>query len=304
MTNNPEQMQHCGTVAIIGPTNAGKSTLLNRLIGSKIAIVSHKVQTTRNRIAGIFTEDATQIVFIDTPGIFTPSKRFEKAMVRTAWDVAFSTDFILLVVDARIPLPNDIVTPIIERFQKSEKRLMVALNKIDAVERSKLLAQAQYFQDSGIVQELFMISARKGDGVDTLKKYFHTHMPAQPWMYPEDQLADLPMKMLAAEITREQIFNMLHQEIPYGIAVQTELWEPLPNRSVKVMQTLIVSRDNHKAIVLGARGQMIKAIGQRAREELQKILGQPVHLYLHVLVDEKWQDRPAYYQELGLPFKV
>ena len=129
-------------------------------------------------------------------------------------------------------------------------------------------------------------------------------MPAQPWMYPEDQLADLPMKMLAAEITREQIFNMLHQEIPYGIAVQTELWEPLPNRSVKVMQTLIVSRDNHKAIVLGARGQMIKAIGQRAREELQKILGQPVHLYLHVLVDERWQDRPAYYQELGLPFKV
>lgn len=302
MINNTTQ--HCGTVAIIGPTNAGKSTLLNRLIGSKIAIVSHKVQTTRNRIAGIFTEEATQIIFIDTPGIFTPSKRFEKAMVRTAWDVAFSTDFILLVIDSRIPLPNDIVTPIVERFQKSEKRLMVALNKIDAVERPKLLAQAQYFQDSGIVQELFMISAKKGDGVDQLKKYFHSHMPAQPWMYPEDQLADLPMKMLAAEITREQIFNMLHQEIPYGITVQTELWEPLPNKSIKVMQSIIISRANHKPIVLGKQGQMIKAIGQRSREELQKILGQPVHLYLHVLLDKRWQDRPAYYQELGLPFKV
>ncbi|WP_169568937.1 GTPase Era [Sneathiella limimaris] len=291
----------CGYVTLIGAPNAGKSTLLNQLVGAKIAIVSPKVQTTRARVTAIAIEDNSQIIFVDTPGIFAPSRRLETAMVNAAWEGANDTDVLALLIDANKGISKD-VERIISNLEKSGKKAHLILNKIDMIKREKLLGLAKELTDRGIFREVFMISALNGDGVADLRKYLAEELPEGPWLYPEDQLAIAPMRYLAAEITREKLFLRLNQELPYSLTVETEKWEERPDGSVKIDQVIFVSRANHKPIVLGKGGQTIKQIGAMAREELEETLGCRVHLFLFVKVREKWLDDPERYQEMGLDF--
>ncbi|TNE37456.1 MAG: GTPase Era [Alphaproteobacteria bacterium] len=291
----------CGYVALVGAPNAGKSTLLNQLVGAKIAIVSPKVQTTRARVTAIALEDMSQIIFVDTPGIFNPSRRLEKAMVDAAWSGAEDADRIALIIDAVKGLTKD-VRRIIDGLKKNNRRAHIILNKIDLLKRDKLLGLAQALSDEGIFDEIFMISALNGDGVADFRKTLAGEMPEGPWLYPEDQLALAPMRQLAAEVTREKLFLRLNQELPYSLTVETESWEEKKDGSVRIQQVIFVSRANHKPIVLGKGGQTIKKIGAMAREELEESLGCRVHLFLFVKVREKWLDDPERYREMGLDF--
>ncbi len=297
----------CGFVAVLGAPNVGKSTLVNRVVGTKVSIVSPKVQTTRNRVLGIAMAGATQIVFIDTPGIFAPKRRLDRAMVSAAWRGARDADLILVLVDARRGVDAE-TRLIIDRLRATDRQAVLALNKIDLVARPPLLALAAKLNGERLADEramftdVFMISALDGDGVDDLVGALAAPLPPGPWHYPADQAADMPVRLLAAEITREKVFLQLQQELPYATAVETEAWTEGVDGSVRIDQVLYVRRDSQKSIVLGKGGRRIKAIGSESRKELEEMLGHRVHLFLHVKVRDKWPDDPERYRDLGLDF--
>ncbi|MBL8675830.1 MAG: GTPase Era [Alphaproteobacteria bacterium] len=296
-------MTKCGFIAVIGSPNVGKSTLINTLVGSKVTIVSHKVQTTRNRILGIALEREAQLVLIDTPGIFdNPKQRLEKAMVKSAWDSLGDADGVMVLVDVSHKNFKD-TERILSYLQKYQKKIVVVLNKIDLIQREELLSIAQRFSHSEIDQ-IFMISALKRDGVQDIKNYWAKNLPEGPWLFPEDQLSDLPERLLAAEITREELFHRLHEELPYSLWVETNSWEEFKNGSVKIVQSIYVQREGQRSIVLGKSGQQIKAIGEASRKQLTYVLERPVHLFLHVKVKAGWMDNPRLYASIGLNFKV
>lgn len=294
-------LKRCGVVALIGAPNAGKSTLLNRLVGSKVAIVTHKVQTTRARLRGIVIEGDTQIIFVDTPGIFKPRRRLDKAMVEAAWSGAQDADAVVLIVDAQRGRDEE-VERILAGLSVTRGKAVLALNKIDAVPRPGLLDLAAALNAGDIFERVFMISALNGDGVDDLRRYLAERMPASPWLYPADQVADVPMRMLASEITREKLYLRVHQELPYSLTVETEDWQDRKDGSVRIEQVIFVARESQRKIILGKGGQGIKAVGQQAREELAGLLGRPVHLFLRVKVREKWMDERERYAHIGLDF--
>ncbi|WP_319531404.1 GTPase Era [uncultured Cohaesibacter sp.] len=293
----------CGYVALIGAPNAGKSTLVNQLVGSKVSIVTHKVQTTRSLIRGIALKGERQMIFVDTPGIFAPKRRLETAMVNTAWGGAKDADCIGMIVDARKGVTEQI-EDILERLADIKLPKVLILNKIDLVKRDSLLALAQKLNDQVEFEATFMVSALNGDHTDDLLDYFADKMPKGPWLYPEDMISDLPMRQLASEITREKVFLRLHQELPYASTVETENWEQKEDGSVKIEQVIYVERDNQKMIVLGKGGKTIKAISMAAREELSELLEAKVHLFLFVKVRERWVDDPERYREMGLDFPI
>lgn len=297
-----EDATRCGFVALIGAPNAGKSTLLNTLVGTKVAIVSPKVQTTRSRVLGILTEGTAQIVFVDTPGIFKPRRRLDRAMVAAAWAGAAEGDLVLLLVDAALKGVREETRGIVEKLAQTKRQAILILNKIDAVRHEVLLTLAADLNASGVFSDTFMISALTGSGVDDLRRHLAGHLPEGPWLFPEDQVSDMPMRLLAAEITREKLFLRLQQELPYAVAVETESWDEQPDGSVRISQIIYVQRDGQKAIVLGRGGQMIKAIGTAARLELEEITEQRVHLALFVKVRENWLDDPARYSVWGLDY--
>ncbi|MGO4124252.1 GTPase Era [Inquilinus sp. YAF38] len=297
-----EAATRCGFVALIGAPNAGKSTLLNTLVGTKVAIVSPKVQTTRSRVLGIATEGATQIVFVDTPGIFKPRRRLDRAMVAAAWAGAAEGDLVLLLVDSSLKGVREESRAIVEKLAQTKRKAILILNKIDAVRHEVLLTLAADLNASGVFTDTFMISALTGSGVNDLRRHLAGHLPEGPWLFPEDQVSDMPMRLLAAEITREKLFLRLQQELPYAVAVETEDWEEQKDGSVRISQIIYVQRNGQKAIVLGHGGQMIKAIGTAARLELEEITEQRVHLSLFVKVRENWLDDPARYSVWGLDY--
>ncbi len=298
------QQTRCGMVGIIGAPNAGKSTLVNRLVGSKITIVSPKVQTTRTRVMGILTEGNAQIILMDTPGIFAPKRRLDRAMVNAAWQGARDGDAVLLLVDVGKGRINDESRAIIDKLNETKRTVALVLNKIDMIEKDKLLALTAQLNDMGSFSDIYMISALKGDGVDRLRADLAARMPQGPWMFGEDQITDMPMRMLAAEITREQLFLQLGDELPYDSTVESEKWEEFDDGSAKISQTIYVRRDTQKAIVLGKGGARIKSIGARARSELEAITGRRIHLSLFVKVRDNWGDDPARYRDWGLDFNV
>ncbi|MEP1931079.1 MAG: GTPase Era [Roseibium sp.] len=290
-----------GFIALIGAPNAGKSTLINQLVGTKVSIVTHKVQTTRSIVRGVAMHGKAQLVFIDTPGIFKPKRRLDRAMVDTAWGGARDADLIALLIDARKGIDEE-VEDIFKRLSGQTAPKVLILNKTDVTKGEKLLKIAQKANEYFKFDETFMISALKGDGTQTILDYFASKVPDGPWLYPADQPSDLPLRILAAEITREKLFERLHQELPYISTVETERWETKKDGSARIEQTIYVERDSQKSIVLGKRGQTIKSISQTAREELAEIIDAPVHLFLFVKVRENWGDDPERYREMGLEF--
>ena len=297
-----ESARRCGFIAIIGATNAGKSTLVNTLVGAKVSIVSHKVQTTRMPIRGIAIEGDSQLVFIDTPGIFTPKRRLDRAMVDSAWGGAKDADVVALLVDAVRGIDED-VSSILDRLKDRKSADILILNKVDLVEeKDKLLGLVAKLTERIPFKQVFMISATQGDGVDDLKRHLAGAVPPGPWHYPEDDISDAPLRLLAAEITRERIYKYLHQELPYAITVETSSWEEFKNKSVRIEQTIYVERDGQKRIVLGKGGETIKRISSESRNELSGIVGHPVHLFLFVKVRSGWGSDPERYRELGLEF--
>jgi GTPase len=293
-----------GFVALIGEPNAGKSTLLNRMVGAKVSIVTHKVQTTRARIRGVAMEGAAQIVFVDTPGLFQPRRRLDRAMVAAAWGGAADADVIVLLVEAHRGVTEG-VERILEGLGDIAKGRIVALaiNKIDRVKSEALLSLTKDLNERFEFAETFMISAEKGHGVQNLRQWLAGKLPQGPWLYPEDQIADLPLRMIAAEMTREKLTLRLHQELPYQMTVETENWEERKDGSARIDQIIYVVRDGHKGIVLGHRGETIKAVSKAAREELNEFLGRKVHLFLKVKVRPNWLDEAERYSEMGLNFK-
>jgi len=299
--NEPTQTR-CGFIAVLGAPNAGKSTLVNAIVGTKVSIVTHKVQTTRGRVMGIRIIEDDQIVFVDTPGIFTPKKKLERAMVDAAWTGADDADLALLLVDAAAGMSADLQL-ILDRLKASGRKVLIAINKIDAVPKEKLLPLAALIDASGAAEEILYISALKGHGLDELIATLRSRIKPGPWMFPEDQVSDLPMRNLAAEITREKLFLRVHQELPYALAVETEMWTEIPDEdAVRIDQVIYVARDGHKPILLGKKGATIKEVGIAARKELEEILGMRVHLFLHVKVRPNWLNDPARYREMGLEF--
>ncbi|WP_420547653.1 GTPase Era [Curvivirga sp.] len=292
-----------GFVALIGAPNAGKSTLLNRFVGTKVSIVTHKVQTTRSRVLGVVIEDDAQIVFVDTPGIFAPKRRLDRAMVRAAWDGAKDADVVVLMVDAMVGLKDE-VKAIIQNLQENNRKAVLALNKIDKVKREELLTLTAELDESGVFTDIFMISALNGDGASDLLKLLCEKIPQSPWLFPEDQITDMPLRMMAAEVTREKLFINVHQELPYELAVETETWEEFKNGSVKIEQTVYVRRESQRSIILGKDGQRIKKIGADAREELTEMFGRKVHLFLYVKVRERWEENSNFYMQWGLEFNA
>ncbi len=292
-----------GFVALIGEPNAGKSTLLNRMVGAKVSIVTHKVQTTRARIRGVAIEGDAQIVFVDTPGLFRPRRRLDRAMVAAAWGGAADADVVVLMVEAHRGVTEGVET-ILERLAEigQGRTVALAINKIDRVQAEVLLALTKDLNDRFAFAQTFMISAEKGYGVDDLRQWLAQQLPEGPWLYPEDQIADLPMRMIAAEMTREKLTLRLHQELPYQLTVETENWEERKDGSARIDQVVYVARDGHKGIVLGHKGETIKAISKTAREELEEFLGRRVHLFVQVKVRENWLDEAARYSEMGLDF--
>ncbi len=297
-------MTRAGFVALIGEPNAGKSTLLNRMVGAKVAIVTHKVQTTRARIRGIAIEGETQIVFVDTPGLFQPRRRLDRAMVAAAWSGAADADVIVLLIEAHRGV-TDGVERIIEALPgvATGRKVALAINKIDRVKPEVLLGLTRDLNDRFAFAETFLISAEKGHGVGRLREWLAGELPEGPWLYPEDQIADLPMRMIAAEMTREKLTLRLHQELPYQMTVETESWEERKDGSVRIDQVIYVVRDGHKGIVLGNKGETIKAVSTAAREELREFLGRKVHLFLQVKVRPNWLEDSERYSEMGLDFK-
>jgi GTP-binding protein Era len=306
-----------GFVAIIGAPNAGKSTLTNRLVGAKVSIVTQKVQTTRFPVRGVAIEGPTQIVLVDTPGIFQPRRRLDRAMVRAAWGGAADADAIVHLVDspAELAVRNATgdaadrksaqdVASIVEGLKANGRKAVLALNKIDGMKRETLLELSKTLFDTGVYSDVFMISAKTGAGVDDLKRTLAERMPLAPWFYPEEQTADLPARLMAAEITREKLYLRLHEELPYAAMVETTKFEERADKSIRIEQTIYVQRESQRPIVLGAGGQTAKWIGQKSREELTELFGQKVHLFLHVAIDEGWADKKEFYGHIGLDFDV
>ncbi len=293
-----------GFIALIGEPNAGKSTLLNRMVGAKVSIVTHKVQTTRARIRGVAMEGDAQLVFVDTPGLFKPRRRLDRAMVAAAWGGAADADGVVLMVEAHRGITEG-VERILEGLEEIGQGRIVALaiNKIDKVPSEKLLTLTSDLNARYPFAETFMISAEKGHGVDDLRKWLASELPEGPWLYPEDQIADLPLRMIAAEMTREKLTLRLHQELPYQLTVETENWEERKDGSAKIDQVIYVMRDGHKGIVLGKRGETIKAVSQAARAELEEFLDRKIHLFLQVKVRPNWLEESERYSEMGLDFK-
>ncbi|MGU3360171.1 GTPase Era [Methylobacterium sp. M6A4_1b] len=290
-----------GFVALIGIPNAGKSTLLNSLVGTKVSIVSRKVQTTRALVRGIVMHETAQIILVDTPGIFAPKRRLDRAMVHSAWSGASDADAVCLLIDARKGVTEE-VEAILAKLPDVKRPKVLILNKIDLIPRDRLLALAASLNERIPFQHTFMVSALNGDGIEALKTTLAGMMPKSPWLYPEDQVSDAPIRMLAAEITREKLYDRLHEELPYRSTVETDQWQVRPDGSVRIEQTIFVERESQRSIVLGKGGQTIKAIGQAARHEIAEAAEQTVHLFLHVKVRENWADDPARYREMGLEF--
>ncbi len=310
-------MTRAGFVAVIGAPNAGKSTLVNRLVGSKVSIVTQKVQTTRFPVRGVMMEGDAQVVLVDTPGVFKPRRRLDRAMVRAAWNRAEDADAVVHVVDVQAEiavaggggssadrLAIGDAKAITEGLKAAGRKAMLALNKVDGVKRENLLPVTQGFSDSDVYDEIFMISAATGSGVDDLRRRLAEVVAEGPWFYPEDQSADLPARLLAAEITREKVYLRVHEELPYAAAVQTTAFEERPDGSARIEQTIFVERDGQRGILIGKGGQTLKWIGEAARKELADILERPVHLFLHVKVKENWGEDRGLFQEQGLDFDV
>ena len=293
-----------GFIALIGEPNAGKSTLLNRMVGAKVSIVTHKVQTTRARIRGVALEGESQLVFVDTPGLFKPRRRLDRAMVAAAWGGAADADVVVLLVEAHRGVSEG-VEAILEGLGDIAKgrKVALAINKIDRVKSEALLSLTQDLNARFPFAETFMISADRGHGVDALRRWLAGQLPEGPWLYPEDQIADLPLRMIAAETTREKLTLRLHQELPYQLTVETEAWEERKDGSARIDQLIYVTRDGHKGIVLGNKGETIKAVSKAAREELEEFMGRRVHLFLQVKVRPNWQDEAERYSEMGLNFR-
>jgi GTPase len=296
----------CGFVAIIGAPNAGKSTLINALVGEKVSIVTRKAQTTRSTVRGVLTKGEAQIVLVDTPGLFAPKRRLDRAMVASAWGAAADADVLAFLVDARKEAGQSSLTEetqaILSDLKESRKPRLAVLNKIDLVERPKLLGLAARLSDALRFDETFMISAASGDGLGRLAERLVELVPPGPWLYPEDQIAEAPMRSLAAEITREKLIERLHDELPYQATVETDSWKDLPDGSARIEQTIFVARESHRKIVLGEGGRTIKAIGTAARKDIAEAHGSNVHLFLHVKVRENWLDDPERYRAMGLEF--
>ena len=292
-----------GFIAVVGAPNVGKSTLINRAVGTKVSIVSPKVQTTRTRVLGISMRDAAQFIFIDTPGIFEPRRRLDRAMVAAAWSGAADADRVLLLVDAQrgIDANTDII---LKKLFQAERRVVLAINKVDLVKKDTLLDLTAQLSTRDIFDELFMISAKTGNGVDDLLRFLAAELPKGPWLFPEDQVSDMPERLLAAEITREKLYLQLRQELPYAATVETESWEDKEDGSVRIDQVVYVQRDTQKAIVLGKKGKRIKSLGGAARTELEAILSCRVHLFIFVKVREKWVNDPERYRDWGLDFNA
>lgn len=295
------QKTRSGFVALIGAPNAGKSTLVNQLVGTKVSIVTHKVQTTRALVRGIFIEGDAQIVLVDTPGIFRPKRRLDRAMVTTAWGGAKDADIILVLIDAQGGL-NENAQALLESVKDVRQKKFLVLNKVDRVDPPKLLDLAQKANEVAAFDQTFMISALTGSGCKDLAKYLASAVEPGPWFYPEDQISDMPMRQLAAEVTREKLYLRLHEELPYSSTIETERWEERKDGSVRIEQVIYVERESQKKIVLGHKGETIKAIGQAARKEIGEILEQNVHLFLFVKVRENWGNDPERYREMGLDF--
>ena len=296
--------QKAGFAALIGEPNAGKSTLLNRMVGAKVSIVTHKVQTTRARIRGVAMEGAAQIVFVDTPGLFKPRRRLDRAMIAAAWGGAADADVVVLLIEAQRGMTEGVKTILETLADRTAGRgVALAINKIDRVKAETLLALTKEMNEAFPFVETFMISAEKGYGCDQLRKWLAAQMPVGPWLYPEDQIADLPMRMIAAEMTREKLTLRLHQELPYELTVETESWVEREDGSARVDQIIYVARDGHKGIVLGKGGETIKSVSTAARAELEEFLGRRVHLFLQVKVRPGWLDEAERFSEMGLDFK-
>ncbi len=293
---------HCGFVSILGIPNAGKSTLVNSLVGYKVSIVTPKVQTTRARVLGILISDHSQIILVDTPGIFSPKRRLEKAMVKAAWRSVSDADIIAVIVDAH---HRDLSKSeeLIDHLNQSGHIPILILNKIDLLDKGQLLAIADQLTKGRDIKKTFMISATRGNGIDDIRKYLAASVPHGPWHYPADQITDLPQRVMAAEITREKIFLFLHQELPYSITVETDAWEESDDGSVKIHQTIFVQKDSQKMIVIGKGGHQIKTIGEKSRQELSFLLDRKVHLFLHVKVKEHWTEKASHYHAMGLEFE-
>ncbi len=296
-------MTQAGFIALIGEPNAGKSTLLNRMVGAKVSIVTHKVQTTRARIRGICMEGAAQLVFVDTPGLFKPRRRLDRAMVAAAWGGAMDADIVVLLVEAHRGISSRVQSILDQLKELGDRRVILAINKIDRVKSDSLLALTQQLNAAFAFEKTFMISAERGHGVPDLRAWLGQELPEGPWLYPEDQIADLPLRMIAAEMTREKLTLRLHQELPYQLTVETESWEERPDGSARVDQVIYVVRDGHKGILLGNKGETIKAVSKAAREELEGFLERRVHLFCKVKVRQKWLEDAARYSEMGLDFK-
>jgi GTP-binding protein Era len=301
MSETGDQQTRCGFVALIGAPNAGKSTLINQLVQSKVSIVSHKVQTTRMPVRGIAMQGASQLVFIDTPGIFAPKRRLDRAMVTSAWSGAHDADLTGLLIDARKGLDGE-NEAILKKLAELRGKVFLILNKIDLIEKPQLLALATALNQRAKFDATFMISALTGDGVTDLRDWLAREVPPGPWHYPEDQVSDAPLRQLASEVTREKLYHRLHQELPYQATVETESWKQMKDGSVRIEQTIYVERESQKKIVIGKGGQTLKAIGAEARKEIAEIAETPVHLFLFVKVREGWGDDPERYREMGLEF--
>jgi GTP-binding protein Era len=297
----PNEATRCGFVALIGAPNAGKSTLLNTLVGSKVTIVSRKVQTTRALIRGIAVDGQSQLIFVDTPGIFSPKRRLDRAMVTSAWSGAHDADVVGVLIDARKGLDEE-AEAILEKLAEVKQPKVLILNKVDVVAKEKLLTLAQDANGKATFETIFMISALTGDGVADLKAWLAQRVPSGPWLYPADQMSDAPLRQLAAEITREKVFERLHQELPYQSTVETESWKELRKGDIRIEQTIYVGRESQRKIVLGKGGQSIKAIGEAARKEIAELVEAKVHLFLFVKVREGWSEDPERYRAMGLEF--
>ncbi len=296
-----DEATRCGFAALIGSTNVGKSTLVNALVGSKVAIVTPKAQTTRALLRGIATEGSAQVILVDTPGLFTPRRRLDRAMVASAWSGAGDADVICIIIDAQHGFAQE--TPaLLDRLKELQQPKALVLNKIDLVDKPRLLGLAQDANARARFAATFMISALKGDGVADLKHWLANAVPTGPWLYPEDQIADAPSRSLASEITREKLYLRLHQELPYQSTVETEAWNERPDGSLRIEQTIYVERESQRKIVLGKGGQTVKAIGAAARQEIAALFERPVHLFLFVKVREGWSEDPERYREMGLEF--